>query len=253
MKKNYKIINDDCFNYLPKIKDQSIDLIILDPPYGTTQNSWDSIIDLEKMWKEILRVIKDNGAIVIFGAEPFSSRLRMSCLQFFRYDIIWEKTLPVGFLNAKKMPLRSHETISVFYKKLPTYNPQKTYGHKRKTATRINKSTNYGKADKKISYDSTERMPRSVIKFSQDKQKKALHPTQKPVGLLRYLIRTFSNEKETVLDFCGGVFSTGVAALLENRKFIGVELHSPYFKLGEHRLEQYKEEDSSPEDTLPII
>jgi site-specific DNA-methyltransferase (adenine-specific) len=196
------------------------------------------------MWNEAFRVIKDNGAIIVFGAEPFSSILRTSCLKFFRYDLIWEKTLPVGFLNAKKMPLRAHETISVFYKKLPAYNPQKTTGHERKTATRVNKTTIYGKADKETAYDSTERYPRSVLKFSHDKQKKPLHPTQKPIALLRYLIRTYSNTNDTVLDFCGGVFSTGVASLLENRNFIGIELDSNYFNLGKKRLEKYQDESN---------
>lgn len=217
----------DCLEVMKFIDDTTIDLILCDLPYGVTKNKWDSVIDLKKLWGEYERVIKDNGAIVLFGQDKFSAKLMLSNEKLHRYNLIWEKTTPTGHLNAKKMPLRSHEDLLVFYKKLPTYNPQKTTGHKRKVSTAHHKrdskkTTNYGEHGL-TTYDSTERYPKSVLKFATDKQKVALHPTQKPLALMEYLIATYSNEGETVLDNCAGSGTTGLAAKNLNRNYIMIE------------------------------
>lgn len=217
----------DCLDVMKFIGDATIDLILCDLPYGVTKNKWDSVIDLKELWCEYERVIKDNGAIVLFGQDKFSAKLMLSNEKLHRYNLIWEKTTPTGHLNAKKMPLRSHEDLLVFYKKLPTYNPQKTTGHKRKVSTAHHKrdskkTTNYGEHGL-TTYDSTERYPKSVLKFATDKQKVALHPTQKPLALMEYLIATYSNEGETVLDNCAGSGTTGLAAKNLNRNYIMIE------------------------------
>lgn len=224
----------DCLEVMKLIDDATIDLIICDLPYGVTKNKWDSVIDLKMLWGEYERVIKTNGAIVLFGQDKFSARLMLSNEKLHRYNLIWEKTTPTGHLNAKKMPLRSHEDILVFYKKLPTYNPQKTTGHKRKVSTAQHKrgskrTTNYGEHGL-TTYDSTERYPKSVLKFATDKQKVALHPTQKPLALMEYLIATYSNEGEIVLDNCAGSGTTGLAAKNLNRNYIMIENDETYYK-----------------------
>lgn len=224
----------DCLEVMKLIDDATIDLIICDLPYGVTKNKWDSVIDLKMLWGEYERVIKTNGAIVLFGQGKFSARLMLSNEKLHRYNLIWEKTTPTGHLNAKKMPLRSHEDILVFYKKLPTYNPQKTTGHKRKVSTAQHKrgskkTTNYGEHGL-TTYDSTERYPKSVLKFATDKQKVALHPTQKPLALMEYLIATYSNEGEIVLDNCAGSGTTGLAAKNLNRNYIMIENDETYYK-----------------------
>jgi len=224
----------DCLDVMKLIDDASIDLILCDLPYGVTKNKWDSVIDLKMLWAEYKRVIKINGAIVLFGQDKFSAKLMLSNEKLHRYNLIWEKTTPTGHLNAKKMPLRSHEDILVFYKKLPTYNPQKTTGHKRKVSTEQHKrgskkTTNYGEHGL-TTYDSTERYPKSVLKFSTDKQKVALHPTQKPLALMEYLIATYSNEGEVVLDNCAGSGTTGLAAKNLNRNYIMIENDETNYK-----------------------
>ena len=220
----------DCLEKLKLIPKESIDLVISDPPYGVTRCVWDKIIPFEPLWSELKRVTKPNAAILIFGVEPFSSHLRLSNLKNYRYDLIFEKGQATGFLNAKRQPLRAHENISVFYKKSPTYHPQKTAGHIRKTAKKHGiGSPIYGSTLNVHNYDSTERYPRSVLKFSNDKQKNALHPTQKPIDLLKYLIKTYSNQGDTVLDFAMGSGSTGAAALSLGRKFVGIESNQTFF------------------------
>lgn len=224
----------DCLEVMKLIDDATIDLIICDLPYGVTKNKWDSVIDLKMLWGEYERVIKTNGAIILFGQDKFSARLMLSNEKLHRYNLIWQKTTPTGHLNAKKMPLRSHEDILVFYKKLPTYNPQKTTGHKRKVSTAQHKrgskkTTNYGEHGL-TTYDSTERYPKSVLKFATDKQKVALHPTQKPLALMEYLIVTYSNEGEIVLDNCAGSGTTGLAAKNLNRNYIMIENNETYYK-----------------------
>jgi site-specific DNA-methyltransferase (adenine-specific) len=222
------------------IPDKLIDCIITDLPYGTTQCKWDSIIPFEPLWEEYNRVIKDNGAIVLFGTEPFSSHLRLSNLKNYKYDWIWDKVKGTGFLNAKRQPMRNHELISVFYKKQCTYNPQKTYGHKMKKSYRSKKLQTdvYGEMKNDYTYESTERYPRSIQVFSTDTQNSSLHPTQKPVALIEYLIKTYTNDGEIILDSCMGSGTTGVAALNLDRKFIGMELDENYFNIAEKRIKE---------------
>lgn len=229
----------DCLKLMNDIPDKSIDMILCDLPYGTTQNKWDSIIPLDKLWKQYCRVIKDNGAIVLFAQTPFDKVLGCSNLKMLKYEWIWEKTSATGHLNAKKMPMKAHENILVFYKKLPTYNPQKTTGHTpvHSYTKHQDDGSNYGKTLIGISGGgSTERYPRSVQVFKTDKQKEALHPTQKPVDLLEYLIKTYTNEGETVLDNTMGSGSTGVAAVRTNRNFVGIELDDTYFEIANKRI-----------------
>lgn len=214
----------DCFDVLPTMATGSVDFVCADVPYGTTECKWDSVLDLDRMWSEIYRVAKENAAIVIFSAQPFTSVLVASNLKHWRSEWIWEKGNATGFLNAKKQPLRAHENIEVFYRRQPTYNPQFTTGHARKSSKR--KSVNsecYGKAYTLTEYDSTSRYPRDVQFFSSDKQKGSYHPTQKPAALLRYLIETYSNAGDTVLDFTMGSGTAGVACQESGRAFIGIE------------------------------
>lgn len=222
-----KIYNIDCIEGMTQIDDESIDMIFVDLPYGKTKNSWDNVIPFKPMWEQFERIIKDNGAILLFGQDKFTVRCIMSNEKLHRYNIIWKKTTPTGHLNAKRMPMRIHEDIMVFYKSLPTYNPQKTTGHKRKVSTAEHKrnsakTTNYGEHSL-TSYDSTERYPTSIWEFATDKQKSSIHPTQKPVELCRYAIRTYTNEGDTVLDCCCGSGTIPLAAKLENRNYIGMD------------------------------
>lgn len=219
-------------------------MILCDLPqlYGTTRNKWDSIIPLDLLWEQYERIIKDNGAIVLTAQTPFDKVLGCSNLSLLRYEWIWEKTSATGHLNAKKMPMKAHENILVFYKKMPTYNYQKTYGHQRKISkaehkVNCNLSENYNEY-KLTSYDSTERYPRSVQKFSSDKQKSKLHPTQKPVALFEYLIKTYTNEGDLVLDNCIGSGTTAVAAINTGRNFIGIEKEEEYFNIASERISE---------------
>lgn len=236
------IIHGDCIEIMKAIDDGSIDMILCDLPYGITRNKWDIEISLDLLWQQYKRVIKDNGAIVLSGVQPFTTKLIMSNLKLFRYSLIWKKTTATGFLNAKHQPLRAHEDILVFYKKQPTYNPQKTVGHS--PVNSYTKSTsdgsNYGNTKMGISGGgSTERYPISVIEFASDKQKLSLHPTQKPVLLYEYLIKTFTNECEVVLDNCIGSGTTAVAALNTGRNFIGIENNSHYVWVANKRLKGF--------------
>lgn len=229
---------------MKNIPDGSIDMVLCDLPYGqTSRNKWDVVIPFESLWKQYRRVVKGNGAIVLFANGMFTAELMSSNKSMWRYNLIWEKTQPTGFLNAKKMPLRSHEDICVFYRGMPTYNPQKSTGHKRKVSkaehkTNCKNTTDYGEHGL-TTYDSTERYPRSVLKFAKDSQKSALHPTQKPVALLEYLIRTYTNPGETVLDNCMGSGSVGVACLNTGREFIGIELDRHYFGIANERISKH--------------
>lgn len=243
----------DCLELMRDIPSKSIDLILCDLPYGTTKNKWDSVLDLELLWEQYNRIIKDRGAILLFAQTPFDKVLGVSNLENLRYEIIWQKTAPTGFLNAKKMPMKAHENILVFYKKLPTYNPQMTQGHPRKVSSKKSRSesakrhsekslkgeSNYGIFANDIEgYDSTERYPLSVQVFAKDQQKENYHPTQKPVALLEWLIKTYSNEGDLVLDNCMGSGSTGVACVNLNRNFIGFELTEQYFNIAKERIEK---------------
>lgn len=237
---NVTLSNGDCLELMCSIPDKSIDMILCDLPYGTTQNKWDSVIPFNLLWCQYRRIIKDNGAICLFGQGLFTANLICSNKEMYRYDLIWEKTKAGGFLNARRMPLQAHENISVFYKKLPVYNPQMEAGKPYiKKAVTNGDGKNYGKFDRvgEIAVNEGTRFPRSVIKISNDNHK-SLHPTQKPVELLEWLIRTYTNENETILDNCMGSGSTGVACINTNRKFIGMELDNTYFEIAKKRIEE---------------
>lgn len=241
-----RLVHGDCLGSkgLPSVESHSVDMILCDLPYGKTSNRWDSPLDLGLLWKEYERVTTQRAAIVLFAMGDFVATLITSNRKLFRYDLIWEKSTPTGFLNANRMPLRCHETILVFYKSLPSYNPQKTYGHPRKVSTAAHKrnskkTSDYGKHGLS-SYDSTNRFPRSVIHFPTDKQKSALHPTQKPVELCSYLIRTFTNEGDLVLDNCFGSGTTAVSCVREKRNFVGFEKDYRLYRAACRRVNEEK-------------
>lgn len=242
-----KLMQGDCLELMKKIPDKSIDMIFCDLPYGTTKCRWDNVIPFEPLWKHYNRIIKSNGAIVLFSQMPFTFALYNSQPKLFRYEWIWDKNIGTGFLNAKKMPLKQHENILVFYKKLPTYNPQFEYG-KEKYAK---KSSTDGEIYRKgiaghFSSSDGRRYPKDIINFSNHNgcvwgrktEEAGLHPTRKPIPLLEYLIRTYTNEGETVLDNCMGSGSTGVACINTNRSFIGIELDERYFNIAKERIEK---------------
>lgn len=240
-----QLYQGDCLQVIKSIPDNSINCIITDPPYGMTQCSWDCEIDLRQLWKEYDRIIKSNGAILIFGMEPFASKVRLSNIKNYKYDWIWRKPRGTGHLNAKKQPLRDVENIMVFYKKQCTYNPQfskgKPYSAMKggKTArTSEAGSTTYGKFMNGAEYrndNSGFRYPKQVIEFGVV-ERNTLHTTQKPIPLLEYLVKTYTNENEIVLDSFMGSGSTGVACVNTNRDFIGIELDEHYFKIAKERI-----------------
>ena len=238
-----KLLNGDCLELMKNIPDKSIDCIITDLPYSqTSRNKWDNIIPFEPLWTQYKRITKDNAAIVLFANGMFTAELMMSNKEMWKYNLIWEKTQPTGFLNSKKMPLRSHEDICVFYRKQPTYNPQMTDGHVRKVSKAQHhvtaKETNdYGKYNF-VDYDSTKRYPKSVWTFAKDTQKHALHPTQKPLALIEELVKTYTNQGDIVLDSCAGSNTTGLACKNLNRRYIGIELDKNYFEIGKQRINQ---------------
>jgi site-specific DNA-methyltransferase (adenine-specific) len=238
-----KVYLGDCLDIIPKnIDDKSVDLILCDLPYGTTRCKWDTVIDLERLWVEYNRIIKPNGAILLFAQTPFDKVLGASNLKMLKYEWIWEKTQATGFLNAKKMPMKSHENILVFYDKKPKYNPQKTNNHKpinsyTKYVTTQNNTELYGKMNKEIKGGGeTDRYPRSVLKFASDKQKSCLHPTQKPLALCEYLIKTYTDEGGLVLDNAAGSGTTGLAAKNLKRDFILIEKEEKYYNVIQERL-----------------
>lgn len=224
------------------IADKSVDAIICDPPFGTTKCKWDTIIPFDGLWKEYNRVIKDNGAILIFGQEPFSSTLRASNIKNFKYDWYWQKSKPQGFLNAKKMPLKDIEIISVFYKKQPTYNPQgliKVDMNIKRADSMLKKGNhisayNGGDLKQKKYVREFTNYPKQTLQFSVEG--KPIHPTQKPVALLEYLIKTYTNERDLVLDNCMGSGTTAVACINTHRQYIGFELDKEYHRLAEERI-----------------
>jgi len=280
MLKINELYNVDCFEGMKEIDDSSVDCIICDLPYGqTARNKWDSVIPFndyiiigkttiyeKDVWRVCLEhgksiqeglewfnrnkepglwtyyegIIKDNGAIILFGNGMFTADLMQSNRKLWRYNLIWEKTQPTGFQNANRMPMRSHEDICIFYKKPPVYNPQKTTGHERKVSTAKHKrnskqSTNYREIEN-YTYDSTERYPRSIWKFAKDSQKSALHPTQKPVALIEELIKTYTNEGDLILDNCAGSMTTAVAAINTKRNYICMEKDKEIFETGRNRI-----------------
>lgn len=232
------IVHGDCLEVMKEISDGTVDMILCDLPYGTTENDWDSMIPLEELWKHYKRVIKENGAIVLTAQPPFDKVLGSSNLQMFRYEWIWIKNNATGFLNANKMPLKAHENILVFYKSLPTYNPQKTHGHKpvNKYKKHSSDGSNYGKTI--IGTEGggqTDRYPVDVLHFPQDPER--YHPTQKPAALFRYLIETYTEIGDTVLDNCIGSGTTAEAALSCGRNFIGIEKEIEYVEVARKRLQ----------------
>jgi site-specific DNA-methyltransferase (adenine-specific) len=243
------LMQGDCLKRMQEIPDGSVDMVLTDPPYGTTACKWDTVIDLPLMWEQLKRVIKPNGAIVMTASQPFTSALVMSNPKMFKYDWCWSKSQKTGHLNAKKMPLRSKEDVIVFYSRQPNYIPQ--MGEGKKISRTVGKSKNrpevYGKFEKQGKPSGTNRYPHSIISISAGRSPhtKHLHPTQKPVALLEYLIRTYTNEGETVLDFTMGSGTTGVACVNLDRKFIGIELDKDYFEIAEKRIKEAKDKRES--------
>ena len=232
----------DCLELMKNIPEKSVDMILSDLPYGTTACKWDSIIPFDDLWAAYKRIIKDNGAIVLFGSEPFSTKLRSSNLSMFKYDWIWEKPKGSGFFNAKKMPLKNHEIISVFYKKLPTYNPQMTKGKPYKCKQGYVGEYLSGGKGGVVTINEGVRYPTSI---QHSNIETGYHPTQKPVALCEYLIKTYTNEGETVLDNCMGSGTTGVACVNTDRNFIGIELDDHYFEVATERINQAQLSKSS--------
>ena len=238
-----KLYNNDCLKVLPTIPNKSIDLILTDSPYGTTQCKWDNIIPFEPMWKELKRIIKDNGCIALFGSEPFSSYLRTSNIKWFKYDWVWNKKFGNNYFNAKYRPMNNLEIISIFYKGVANYFPQMIkrdkpikQGKNAHSETLHNVGYIRYQDEKKKIYDT--KYPLSNLEFSSriKKSEKVLHPTQKPVALLEYLIKTYTNENDTVLDFTMGSGSTGIACKNLSREFIGIELDKKYFDIAKDRI-----------------
>jgi site-specific DNA-methyltransferase (adenine-specific) len=248
------VFNADCMEGMRLLPDKSFDLLITDPPYGVTQNDWDKPIDFVSLWNEWERIVKDDGAFVFTSSQPFTTDLINSNRKLFRYDMVWEKSIVTGFLNANKMPLRAHETICVFYRSLPTYNPQKYLLDIRPSYKKGNKargSKNYGKFHHEMDVGNKDgtRFPRSVFTVdyensffdsSFDSVQKMIHPTQKPVSLFRYLISTYSNPGDHVIDCFLGSGSCQIAAYDEGRNFTGFELDKDYFDASVKRFEQHK-------------
>lgn len=237
----------DCLEVMGQIPDACVDLVLCDLPYGTTACKWDIIIPLEPLWEQYKRIAKLSAAIVLTSKQPFTTVLNYSNLRWFRYEIIWHKTTATGNMNANKMPLQAHENISVFYKRLPAYNPQMTKGRPYK---RLNKhlypkrkrSKIYGSiSDDRNIVNKGTRYPRSVLVFAIEKHSNRLHPTQKPVALFEYLIKTYSNEKDLVLDNCMGSGTTAVAADRLGRKFFGCDINPQYVKMALERLRRDRE------------
>jgi site-specific DNA-methyltransferase (adenine-specific) len=236
-----QIINADCFDVFPDVPDGSIDMIFCDLPYGTTRSPWDSVIPFNRLWAAYERMIKANGAIVLFAKAPFDKALAASNMRLFRYEWIWEKNKATGHLNAEKMPLQAHENILVFYKRPPIYNPQMSQGHKpMNAATTRHTSSVYGEGKSTPNNaGTTERFPRSVLHFpvvNQDDTER-IHPNQKPVELCEYFIKTYTNPGETVLDNCGGSCTTAVAAARTGRNYIVIEKDPEYAAGGQRRIE----------------
>ena len=239
-----RLYNDDMFNILWRIEDQSINLLLTDFPYGTLnkkRNEWDKVIDYDRFWQQVDRICKPNAAIISTAAQPFTSVLISTNYANFKYCLVWEKSKATGYLNAKKQPMRAHEDIVVFYKKQPTYNPQMTIGKPYDKGTAVRDATQYGKQTKAVHVKNTEgtRYPRSVLYFKTAEDEGKLHPTQKPISLYEYLIRTYSNEGDVVLDPCMGSGTTGIASINTDREFIGIEREEKYYKVAEDRLNNH--------------
>ena len=240
---NIQLFNSDCLEVMKQIPNESIDMICCDLPYGTTQNKDDIIIPFEPLWNEYERIIKENGCIALFAQGLFYVDLVNSNRKLFRYDLVWDKVLTSGFLNAKRMPLRQHEQIAIFYKKLPTYNPQFTegkplHGKGKSYMDKELKNQNYGQfhATEDLRKGSTEKYPTSILRFPKPHPSVAKHRTEKSIECLEWLIKTYTNEGNIVLDNCMGAGSCGIACKNTNRDFIGIELDENYFNIAKERI-----------------
>lgn len=234
-----QVYQGDCLEVMKGIDDKSIDMVLCDLPYGITQNKWDCVISLDLLWKEYKRIINENGVIVLTASQPFTSSLIMSNLRMFKYCWVWEKNVPTGFLNAKKQPLKWTEDIIIFYKKTPIYNPQFRIGKGYKVNVTSIKSKNYGKQTDVLSEnDGTHYYPKNIIQFDNHNAKGKSHPTQKPLLLFEYLIKTYTNEKDLVLDNCAGSFTTAVACENLNRNWICIEKEQKYCDIGQKRIDE---------------
>jgi len=235
-----QIIQGDCLEEMKKIPDKSIDMILCDLPYQITACSWDTIIPFEPLWEQYKRIIKDNGAIVLTASQPFTSKLVMSNIKMFKYDLIWSKKLATGFLNSNRMPLRNHEEVLIFYKNQPVYNPQKYIGEKNHSRGKNKCKTNNLYGYHKIAEDNFTELkhPKSILEIDKEHPSKTIHPTQKPVALFEYLIKTYTNEGDLVLDNCAGSGTTGVAAKNLGRNYILIEKEKKYCEIAEKRIRE---------------
>jgi site-specific DNA-methyltransferase (adenine-specific) len=239
-----KIYNQDCLIGMNYIEDKSIDMILCDLPYGqTARNKWDTVLPFNQLWTHYERIIKDNGVIALFANGMFTADLMVSNKKLWKYNLVWDKVLPSGFLNAKKMPMRSHEDICIFYKKPPTYNPQMVEGNECHTRGKavgqsqddFSRNTNYGEL-KAVETEGNMKYPKSILTFQKPHPSTTIHPTQKPVECLELLIKTYTNENDLVLDNCIGSGSTIVAAINTNRRYIGFELDKDYYEKAIKRI-----------------
>ena len=231
------LFNNDCLDEMKNIPDESIDMILCDLPYEMTKNSWDVALPFDKLWENYNRIIKKNGVIALFGNEPFTSMLITTNIKMFRYTLVWEKNKFSDFLNAKRKPMKIHEDICIFYKKQPIYNPQYWYSEPYKrwnTQESVDKQTNYGGHKKNISQSDGKRLPTTILKFN--RVERPAHPTQKPIDLLEWLIKTYTNQGDIVLDNTMGVGSTGIACKNINRSFIGIELEKKYYDIAVNNM-----------------
>ena len=237
--KDITLWQGDCLELMANIPDNSVDMILCDLPYGTTQNRWDVAIPLEKLWEHYKRITKSDSAICLFSQMPFSAQLVMSNPKMFRYEWVLEKTNATGFLNARRMPMKAHETMLIFYESLPAYNPIMLEGGAY-VRNQGGHTSNYGKFSKGRQICAGGRFPRDVLKVQWRKPwGKTAHPTQKPVDVCEYFIKTYSNEGATILDNCMGSGSTGVACVNTNRRFIGIEKDEKYFEIAKERIERW--------------
>ena len=242
----YSLIQGDCLDKMKNIQNESIDMILCDLPYGTTPLDWDKPLEFKTMWEIYWKILKKNGAIVLFGIEPFSTMLRYSQIEFYKYDWYWEKERLTNVFQVKRRCGKTIENVMVFYKNQPTYNPQKTKYCGKPVTNKIGDNARWSETmsgkdpkTKPFEYiDDGTRHPTQLLKFNRDNPRTLLHPTQKPIDLLEYLIRTYTNQNETVLDNCMGSGSTGVACINTNRNFIGIELDQKYYNIAKTRLQE---------------
>ncbi len=249
-----KLFNGDCLEIMKQLPDKSVDMILCDLPYGMTKNKWDSVIPIDLLWQSYKRIIKDNGCIALFGNQPFSSLLVTSNLPMFRYSLVWVKNKFSDFLNAKRKPMKVNEDILIFYKKQPVYNPQYTYSEPYKrwnTQEAVDRQTNYGHHKRNVVESDGRRLPTTVLNFN--RVERPIHPTQKPVELLEWLIKTYTNEGAIVLDNCMGSGSTAIACIKTNRHFIGIELEETYFLNAEKWIKETKKETKNETKEITIV